>query len=163
VSDDPEFVTACDDYFQMLWDQACIAVRLEQLDEWQARVYRVLLGGGRPDLLAGLPDYGATGGGREPREVLRGVPAVAESNPSEWTAESTQAHLKFMGTGTTTDRLSPDTEVLGQIIESGCHYACCYPEKRRPRKERAGDTIFLGRFTHSPDDTLIYGRAIALR
>lgn len=88
---------------------------------------------------------------------------MAESNPSEWTAESTQAHLKFMGTGTTTDRLSPDTEVLGQIIESGCYYACCYPEKRRPRKEKAGDTIFLGRFTDSPDDTLIYGRAIALR
>jgi hypothetical protein len=161
VSDDREFVTACDDYFQTLWDRASVAVRLEQLDEWQAKVSRVLLGGGRPDLLADLPDYGATGSGLAPRGVVAGVRPEAESNRSDWTAESTQAHLKFMGTSN--DRLSPDTEVRSQIIGSGCYYACCYPRTRRPRKEKAGDTIFLGRLTRSPDDTLIFGRAIALR
>lgn len=47
--------------------------------------------------------------------------------------------------------------------ESGSHWACCYQESKRPRNVGTGSIMYMGRLVGGPNDTIIYGRAVALR
>ena len=72
------------------------------------------------------------------------------------------AFVKFLGDAS--ERLPRTYSIIDQVRESGCHWACTYPKRRdggRPRAVADGDTMFIGRLTHSPNDIRIFGRAIA--
>jgi hypothetical protein len=157
-SDDPEFVTACASYVEKLWERASPAATLDQLDTWEGIVAERLIRGGRPDELLDLPDYGADA--REPVPPPAGAPAPAGGAEPGWPAESRQAFVKFFGEGH--NRAPLDASIIGEIGGAGCHWACTYPKSARPRTVRDGDTMFMGRMTHTPNDTMIFGRAIAL-
>jgi hypothetical protein len=74
--------------------------------------------------------------------------------------EARQGFVKFFGeSGSRVERGLP---VLEELRRVGSHWAGTYPAGRRPRAPRDGDVLFMGRLVRGPDDTRIYGRAIAL-
>ena len=160
ISQDPDFVGACREYLDELWQRASAPVTIGQLDEWDAIVTARLAQGGRPSWLDALPDFGASSPLPSASPFAGQAAAAAATSAVGWPAESGQAWVKFFGQGH--DRASPDAAILDQIDGAGCHWACTYPKGRRPRSVSNGDTMFMGRLTHSPNDTLIFGRAIAL-
>lgn len=150
-SEDLELIKACREYFDRLWKAAAGSDLMSaQLDEWKVQVSAFLASGGRPELEAGLPDYGAA-------VDADPVPRIVKPG---WPAESGQAFVKFFGEGN--DRLPWTFGVLEEIRRAGCHWAYTYPKDRRPRQVKDGDTLFAGRLVSDPHDTLIFGRATGL-
>jgi len=140
--------SACRDYFEALWDAAGEDLEKSRLAHWEERIGVARLASGaaqRP----GLGDEGAeVGHGSEPE-----MPA--------WFAEPRRGFVKFFGEAT--NRAPRDYPVLEELRRGGAHWACTYPVGKRPRAPRDGDVMFMGRLVHSPDDTMIYGRAVAVR
>jgi hypothetical protein len=152
VSEERGFVTACSAYFDKLWSSAGNDLQLPQLDQWETDLDQFLDTGGRPGEHLALPDHGAA------------VPGVSSSSVDDWTpegwpADSAQFFVKFFGQGS--NRAPHHFPVIEEVARTGCHWACTYPADRRPRSVRDGDTMFLARLARDPDDTLIFGRAIA--
>jgi hypothetical protein len=52
---------------------------------------------------------------------------------------------------------------MEELKSGGCHWACTYPKNRRPRSVSDGAVMFMSRLVHSPNDTMIFGRAIGRR
>jgi hypothetical protein len=72
------------------------------------------------------------------------------------------AFVKFLGDAS--DRLLRTYPIIDEVRDSGSHWALTYPKRRdggRPRAVADGDTMFIARLTHSPNDIRIFGRAIA--
>lgn len=157
VSDDPGFVASCSDYVNRIWKRASVPVTAVQLDEWEGVVATRLAQGGQPNHLSDLPDFGASAPQPDPPQPPEAPAAEGEVG---WPAESQHAFVKFFGQGH--ERASTDEAIIDAIDGAGCHWACTYPKTARPRSVQDGDTMFMGRMTHSPNDTLIFGRAIGL-
>lgn len=151
VSEQPEFLAACRAYFDGLWELAGPDLTVGQLQEWNDVLDSYLDTGGPPGAALGLPDFGAV----PPAAPAQGLPALA---PAGWPAESGQAFVKFFGEGH--NRLDKSYLAFEEVKRSGCHWACTYPATKRPRAVRDGDTLFIGRLVGSPNDTMIFGRAI---
>jgi hypothetical protein len=160
VSEERAFVTACRVYVEDLWRRAGSSVTMKELGEWRSIVTRILLQGGRPDQLAALPDFGALSGADE-SSTPRPSSSLGDGSPASWPDESGTAYVKFFGQGH--ERAAPDLAVLHEVDGAGCHWACTYPKAARPRQVNTGDTMFMGRMTHDPHDTLIYGRGIGFQ
>lgn len=151
VSEQPEFVAACRSYFDELWEMAGPDVTTAQLDEWEATIASYLDAGGPPGVALTFPDCGAV----PSQAPALGLPAPGAAG---WPAESGQAFVKFFGEGH--NRLDRSFSIFEEIKRAGCHWACTYPATKRPRAVREGDTLFPARLVRSPNDTMIFGRAI---
>lgn len=149
VAEDREVFNRCQEYFEKLWKQAGSSLTVAILDKWDEQLKAVQATGSRPSLRNGLGDNGMDVG-------------IASEPPdfSPLAQESQQAFVKFFGTGD--GREDRNTGVFEEVKGSGCHWACTYPKNKRPRGGQDGAIMFMGRLVHSPDDTLIYGRAIAV-
>jgi hypothetical protein len=138
----------CDAYFRRLWSGAGEDLTVSKLEGWEARIADHHAKGG-PTSAPGLGDEGA--------EITDEEDVVLPP----WSEEPTQAFVKFFGEG---HRRAPrSTGILDEVRGSGCHWACTYPVGKRPRAPRDGAIMFMGRMVHSPNDTLIYGRAVGMR
>jgi hypothetical protein len=149
VSNDTTIIKRCREYFDALWKRSGSDLTLTRLEEWEKRIAKVQAAGARPSARRGLSDEGANAGFGT--EVIVVPPRVAEAP---------QAFIKFFGHHA--NRLSRDFPVLKEVEGSGCHWACTYPKTKRPRQVRDGAVMFMGRLVENPQDTIIYGRAIAL-
>lgn len=152
MSDESESLLACNAYFEELWNVCGQDLKVAQLDDWDISVREYLAksppGWRRP----GLGDYGAK------------LPQTSSNDPmpNEPPAivEAGQSFVKFLGD---TDSRVPFTyRVLEEIDRSGCNLVLGYPTRRKPISVRDGDLMFLARLTENPNDTIIFGRAIAL-
>jgi hypothetical protein len=76
-------------------------------------------------------------------------------------AEAPQAFVKFFGESDR--RQDRSSDILAEVKRSGCHWACTYPVDKRPRQVDDGAIMFMGRMVRDPNDTLIYGRAVAMK
>src|ERR1035441_624166 len=151
VSADKEISRECRQYFRRLWNKAGISLSLGRLAEWEAEVQAYLAGAVGPLATLPLPDYGA--------DVDSSTGGVLTEG---WTAEATQAVVKFFGKGDR--RVSVTESVLAEVERSGCHWACTYPRgRKRPRAPRDGALMFLGRMVADPNDIRVFGRALGLR
>jgi HKD family nuclease len=157
VSEDAAFVASCKAYVKQLHANAA-SVSREQLADWDEIVTSCLRSRGGQDPIDGLPDLGASGSaGSGPAS---NAPAI-DSGREGWTAESRRAFVKFAGRGN--DRAELSDAVLDEIDGSGAFKFCTYPAGGgHPRRIKDGDTIFLSRMTHSPNDMRIVGRGIAI-
>jgi HKD family nuclease len=151
VSEDTEIIAACRRYFDDLWNRSGADLAIPQLDQWDKTVTRHRAEGGRPNVPAGLGDFGADAGVlSEPVTVL---PIVV--------ADAPQAFVKFLGEGTNRAPLSFQT--VEEIERAGCHWAVAYPAAKRPRAVEEGAVIFIARLTREPNDMRVFGRAIGMR
>ena len=158
VSEDAAFVAACDAYIQTLHASTAI-VSYQQLDDWDDLVKACLRGRGRRDPIDALPDHGTvTTPASPPTSPAPPAPRTAQDG---WAAESRRAWIKFAGRGNYRAPLSD--AIIDEIARSGAFMFCSYPKNSgRPRRVHDGDTMFLSRMTHSPNDMRIIGRAIAI-
>lgn len=158
VSELPGFVVRCQEYFDGLWTSGA-SVSLEQLDEWEARVTALLLTGARSGPSAGLPDYGGEPNAEQPVAPLPPTDSEDRERPA-WVTEAPCGRVKFFGQS---HERSPRTEiVLDEVRASGSHWSCTYPKNRRPRSVQEGEVMYLAAMVHSPNDYLIYGRAVGM-
>ncbi|MCY4578047.1 MAG: phospholipase D family protein [Chloroflexi bacterium] len=143
-------VEKCRDYFDNLWERAGNDLTLEQVKGWDAKVTRYQLQGGLSGNVAGLEDLGAEAN----------LPKSPPAQVPQAIAEASQAFVKFQGSSKA--RLSASEPTLKEIESSGCHWAVCYPAKRRPRSVSDNAVIFIGMFTRDPYDIRIFGRATGM-
>lgn len=78
----------------------------------------------------------------------------------DFVADAEQGFVKFSGTNS--DRADRSVSVLSQVRRSGSDWALSYPRGKRPRQVRDGAIMFIGRLVAEPNDTMIYGRAVAM-
>lgn len=74
--------------------------------------------------------------------------------------ETDQCFVKFFGSNST--RVDRSMSVQEEVRRSGCHWACSYPDGKRPRQVRDGALMFMSRLVKEPQDIIIFGRATAL-
>lgn len=149
ITDDSDVIRSCRGYFDHLWQLAGSQVRLltiPTLEQWENQI-RLAVGRQEP-YLPGLRDYGADLG-------LMPDPPKPTFEP----AVSAPAFVKFFGTSDERDdRMTPTIE---EVEESESHWSLSYPKGKRPRQVPTRAVMFIGHMVHSPNDTLIYGRATA--
>jgi hypothetical protein len=150
VADDDAVISACQSYFEDLWQRARPDLSHEQIDGWDEVITRHHAVGGTLGCTAALPDFGADAGLRSPPVSL---PIVV--------ADARQAFVKFFGQGNNRAPLSLST--IYEIRRLGCHWAVSYPASKRPRAGQNDAVIFIGRFTRDPSDIRVFGRAIGMK
>jgi hypothetical protein len=138
---------ACCKYFDDMWEGAGSNLTATQLDEWQARIADAQVESPSSQM-SGLGDEGTDLGGTE-----------AQMPP--WAEEPGKGFVKFFGKSD--NRAERSFSIFTELERGGSHWACTYPKNKRPRAPRDGDVMFMGRLVHSPNDTLVFGRAIAIR
>lgn len=150
VADEPAVVQACHAYVDDLWGRAGTDITHERLHGWRTKVVAWRLTHAHLTAPAGLGDEGTDVGWTPPPVA---VPDAA--------AAPAQAFVKFFGEGH--DREPLTQTVLDEVRRSGCHWACTYPAAKRPQSVEDGAVMFMGRLVADPNDTRIYGRAVAMR
>lgn len=149
VSDDPKIVVCCKDYFTALWSKAGANLTLSRLEGWEKKVTARLATGSKSNQVAGLGDEGV--------DVGVEIPPVVTP---PWAADSNQAFVKFFGISS--DRAEHTLPVMTEVERAGCHWACTYPRRRRPRQVEDGALMFMARLVKDPHDIIIFGRAVAM-
>jgi hypothetical protein len=138
----------CVSYFDQLWEKAAPNLVISKLDEWEERIEAQPLPGAAP-VGFGLGDEGAEVGA----DAFPQLPPLFDEPP--------QGFVKFFGKSD--NRAPRNYLVLDELSGGGCHWACTYPRNKRPRSVEDGAVMFMSRLVHSPNDTMIFGRAIGRR
>ena len=133
VTEDAKIIATCRTYFDDLWQPSGPDLQCHQIDDWDKTLTHYRLLGGHPNLRIGLDDFGADVGISNPPPVQ--VPPIVY--------DATQAIVKFLGN--TKDRVPLSHPTFEQIKHEGCHWAICYPSRKRPRNVEDGAVIFIGR------------------
>jgi hypothetical protein len=152
IFSDNKTVKRCSDYFDEIWAATDQDLSPEQLAEWTSEFDAKIRSGAHSKRKSPWADYGAEVPMLDPRPVT--IPA---DSATQWKG----SFVKFFGTSE--HRWQLDRNIVDELHRSGCHWACGYPLNRRPRSVRDGDVAFMGRLTENPNDTIIFGRATALR
>ena len=150
VTGDIAMVGHCGDYFDDLWAGAGEDLTKSLLEAWQSKVTTHLAEGSGRDTATALGDEGAVFDFSTPPLV-----------PPGWVGEAEQGFVKFFGKASD-NRADRGMAVLEEIERSGCHWACTYPRGRRPRGVVDGASMFMGRLVKSPNDILVFGRAVGM-
>lgn len=149
IADQPLVVRRCGEYFNDLWCRSAPDLILDRLEEWEERIEAAQIADLKRARPPRLGDEGVDIGLPGPSVVT--TPAVAAAS---------QAFVKFLGESG--NREVRTLKVLEEVKRSGCHWACAYPEGKRPRQVQPGAVMYLGRMMKQPDDILIFGRALAM-
>ena len=147
AASDAKIVETCEQYFDALWKDARPNLTRKQIKTWRAMLNERRRNGSGAKQNPLLPDFGADIELRSPFAPTRDA-APQENN----------AFIKFFGSA---DRRAPRTLAVDDLVaENGANWACTYPESKPPRQVEDGDVIYTARLVHSPNDLLIFGRAI---
>jgi hypothetical protein len=145
VAEEGALPRRCVAYFDGLWEKAGPDLVVLRLDEWEERIEAQLIPGA-PSIGSGLGDEGTDVGARaEPQ-----LPPLFD--------EPRRGFVKFFGKSD--NRAPREYAVLEELERGGCHWACTYPRNKRPISVPDGAVMFMSRLVHSPNDTMIFGRAI---
>lgn len=87
-------------------------------------------------------------------------PISRTSGPTLPCDPDARSFVKFLGRAG--NRADPAFSTLEEIKRAGCHWAACYPAKKRPRRVRDGAVIYFGRLVRDPNDIRVFGRAIGM-
>jgi len=150
VAGDSAIITSCADYFESLWQRAGQNLTKKRLDDWEKKLEAHLASGARTSRSGNLGDEGVDAGDTV-------IPPVTPPR----VAEAPQAFVKFFGISS--DRADLSLPVLTEVKRAGCHWACTYPEKKRPQKVQDGAIMYMARLVENPNDIIIFGRAVAMK
>ncbi len=158
VATDPDITATCLAYFDKLWNRAGKNLTVAKLNQWEQKLLQAKASGARPSVIEKLSDEGVNLG-YEPEDIgAARTPSVTEE---QGVANGTQAFVKFFGLSEN-DRMPYDHLILDEVKRAGCHWACAYPAKQRPRQPKDGDIIYMGRLVEGPNDIMVFGKAFAL-
>lgn len=150
VTDDSSIVRSCRDYFERLWSlsgkQSSLSIAM--LNKWKITISAA--GSKKRSAAFGLHDFGADLGFMPDAPPVTVEPTISK-----------HAFVKFFGTSS--GRSERTTQIFDEIAGSESHWSLSYPKGKRPRQPETGDTMFIARMVHSPNDILIYGRAVAYK
>lgn len=138
VAEDDEITARCRAYFDDLWRRCGPDLQRDQVDDWEKKVTRHHVLGGRSNQSTGLDDFGVDVGISEPPAV--NIPAFVD--------DETRAFVKFISDADGRALLSDP--IIKAIDDTGCHWAVCYPDKKRPMSVRDNDVIFFAYPTRNP-------------
>lgn len=93
-------------------------------------------------------------------EVIMTVESNSVTEASRAFHRARHGFVKFFGASD--NRLAQSHNIIDEINRAGCHWACTYPESKRPRRVEDGDVIFMARLVSEPDDMRVFGRALAM-
>lgn len=157
VATAPSIMGECRGYFNSLWDKTDKELTRDKIATWEKILIKAKVGGAKPSEIDDLPDEGKDlGFEREEQPTTRGLSGsfVLETSPD------TQAFVKFFGES---DNREPwDHQVYDEVVRAGCHWACCYPKRKRPRQPNDGDVMYMARLMANPSDIAVFGKAVAL-
>lgn len=134
---DKKIINDLHNYFIQLKVIGKNPLTIEQCEDWELELSRQEYSRGQS---ISLPDFGAS-------EVIM--------------EHEINYYIKFFGTSH--NRVSLDFKVKEEIDRALCHYACGFPENKKPRQVNDGDIVFMARMTENPNDYAIFGRAIACK
>lgn len=176
ISDEHEDVAACSAYFDRLWSAAGPDLSEDRLRTWERTVAAHQRARAAAPALPRLKDEGVpvlmnSASSMAPAVVSVGLlaPGLHSTDPASTKTgflllsrleAAREAHIKFFGSASR--RASEATRVIHEVERTGCHWACSYPPRKRPRTIRTGATMFMGALV-TPDDIRIFGRATAIR
>lgn len=150
LSDDQTVVQQCRHYFDDLWKRAGVdSLSKTKLDQWDQKVTDAKANTSRAPKPKGLGDEGADVGLTD-----------LEIDVPDRVVEAPQAFVKFFGDSA--NRSDRSREVLELVDGAGCHWACTYPKEKRPRRVEDGALMFMARLAQSPNDIIVFGRAIGM-
>jgi hypothetical protein len=64
--------------------------------------------------------------------------------------------------GDSKGRIDSNVRIKDEVKLAECHYAVCYPKKKRPRQVNDGDIIYMARMLKN-GDYAIFGKAVGLK
>ena len=150
ITEDAAIIAESRNYFDRIWQSCAGDLQSSQIDDWAQIIKLHCLSGGRPSHHTGLEDFGVDTGISEP-------PPMPALNMID---DSTLAFVKFLGEHA--NRVSLSHSSFAELDRSGCHWAVCYPKRKRPRRVKDNAVIYIGRMTGNPNDIRIFGRAIGI-
>ena len=139
VASSNQIASASLEHFENLWERCGQNLKLSSLLQWKKTVDNYTKNKGKSNLGKGLKDHGK----RIPNSIIP--------------VESTSI-VKFFGESN--DRSNRDDLILDEVIRSGCHWAATYPQGKIPRNVSKNARIYFARLVKSPNDIIIFGRAI---
>ena len=125
------------DYFNQLKQIPSNKLSVSDCNNWEQKLAGIVI---RKGNAIKLPDFGAS---------------VKSFDKSK------NYYIKFFGKAD--NRVGLDFLIEEEIERALCHYACCFPLKKKPRQVKEGDIIFMARMTDNPNDYAVFGKAIALK
>lgn len=153
LSDDAPILAACSEYFESLWARSGTNLTMEWLEKMAARVTLAQTSAGKATTVSGLGDEG-TPVPQPPAEITTiSVGRSKGPRPAGFVKFFGEAHHRA-------DRNMP---VIQEVRSSESHWACTYPNGKRPRQVEDGDILFMARLVDDPADIQIYGRAKGLK
>lgn len=128
------------------------SLNLETLKKWEAKLAaaKAKHPGAESPGAHGLGDYGADLGFMPDEPPGSVEPTISK-----------HAFVKFFGR--TISRSNRSDLIFDEVKGSESHWSLSYPKGKRPRQPRTGDVTFIARLVEKPQDTMIYGRAVAYR
>jgi hypothetical protein len=97
ISQLPEFVAVCRDYFEDLWTKSAPSASLAKLAEWDQVVTDFLTSGAGPGTRGRLPDHGVQAEHHDDIVVSDEVPDATGNITAAWISEAEHGHVKFFG------------------------------------------------------------------
>ncbi len=149
IAKDKNIFSACNQYFDNLWNRAGKNLTFERIEKWEAKIkyhQANCCPGGIP---ADLTDEGT--------DV--GLPSGSNSRPIAIN-DAPQTFIKFFGIGR--NRKARSEKIIDLVKESACYKVCAYPKNRRPRSVKDDAVMYMGWLVKDPNDVMIFGRAIGM-
>ena len=134
---DSHILNEIDHYFNGLKaiDEEILTVA--KCEQWQKELDQIE---SQNSKISSLPDYGST------KTIID---------------KSKSYYVKFFGEDK--KRMNLECKVRDEIERALCHYACGFSEKKKPKKIKDDDIIYMARMTEKPNDHAIFGRAEAIK
>ncbi|OGW51736.1 MAG: hypothetical protein A2Z50_03425 [Nitrospirae bacterium RBG_19FT_COMBO_42_15] len=136
-------------YFDSLWNKIPLTLEQKQIDQWRMEIDSSLQSGKESYQKYKFKDYGFSVNNKPNEQAQSSVQKTSDSN---------QYFIKFFGEGS--NRTDINMQIIEEVGISGCHWACTYPTKKKPRIVDNGAIMFIGRMVSNPNDIIIYGHAI---
>lgn len=134
---DNHILCELDRYFNDLKSLGGEILTIEKCEQWQEKLNQIEPQNSK---ISSLPDYGST-------------KTIIDNSKSYY--------VKFFGNDKNLKNL--EFKVRDEIKRALCHYACGFPEKKKPRRFEDGDIIYMARMTKKPNNYAIFGKAKAVK
>ncbi|MFP5239270.1 MAG: phospholipase D family protein, partial [Acidobacteriota bacterium] len=150
LTGDMHHIKLCTDYFNSIWNRTSDNLTIDRINIWEETLNKARNKGTFSTNKLGLNDEG--------EEIEISNTSISENSIVQ---DSQQAFIKFFGQSS--DRKERATSILDEIASSYSHSICAYPQNKRPRQVKDGDTMYIATLVKDNNDILIIGKATAIK